>query len=205
MSTQWTVTALLGVLVFLNSLATIGLIRQVGLLHLRVRPVPPLATSEAPERGGYLGFAQDPWDLVAGDGAERLLLAFVAPSCSLCDSLIRGIDSLAAEISPRIRTIFASEAALERAREYIGSRGSSLPILAEDGAMSKNSVPGTPYGVVIDRSHRVLAAGGLNTLEHVELLIDRSEEDGLAGNEAVEHDHDLSDSMDGRGAVQAKI
>jgi methylamine dehydrogenase accessory protein MauD len=173
LTAQWTVTALLGAVVFLNSLAVIGLIRQVGLLHLRIRPVGALATEEGPKQGDELAFDRSPWDMqTAGAGADQLLLSFISPTCSLCDSLIRGLDSLAVGIRPRIGTVLLTDAVLDRATEYVRSRGSKLPILADDAVLRANDIPGTPYGVVIDRSHRVLAAGGVNSLEQLEVLID---------------------------------
>jgi methylamine dehydrogenase accessory protein MauD len=165
---------LLTTLIILNAIATVALIRQVGLLHLRIRPVPALITEEGPRIGDYMVFDQKPWELngVAAS-ADRFLLAFVSPTCRLCTSLMVGLRSLASRRSNETETILVTDVHARRAEEYLRShRADHLPFISDEGSSKRNNVPGTPYVAVIDRTGRVLSAGGVNTLEQIEYLLE---------------------------------
>lgn len=176
MSVTTTVLVLLALLVALNSLAMIGVVRQVGLLHLRLKPVQALKDEDGPAVGSRMNFDSEQWSFHAlPPQTERVIFAFFSPTCSLCGPLIPGLRRLHAEMSSREALALVSDTTRQRAEQYLSSkRAESLPLVAGDETFKENRIPGAPYIVVTDRAGAVAAAGGVNTLEQIELLVEEA-------------------------------
>lgn len=172
MSPTWTILLLLTILTALNSVALIGLIRQVGLLHIRIQPVPALDTEEGPRQGDRLEAASRIRDLLGIPvDTNRLLLGFISPTCGLCRPLLPAFQSVAATLEDDEATVLVTDVEPRRAREYLHGHGIGLPYFADPKSFKENNVPGAPFAVVIDRSGIVLSAGGVNSLEQIESLL----------------------------------
>jgi thiol-disulfide isomerase/thioredoxin len=119
-----------------------------------------------------LQFETNPWEVggVAED-AERILIGFFSPTCGICAPLMPAFQSLADNAPAGEAVVLASDAEFERSREYLAAKKVSLPFVAESGALKQNRIEGAPFAAVVDRAGVVLAAGGVNTLEHVEWLL----------------------------------
>lgn len=184
MDAQWTVTLLIGLLTALNALALVALTRQVGLLHIRIRPVPALETEDGPQPGDQLSFLTAPWQLPDLPAAvERFVLGFVSPTCNLCRPLLAGFQSIARAQTAEEATILVTEVDPDRAQEYFQGHGISLPYVAERNVLQANRIPGSPFVVVTDSTGKVLSAGAVNSLEQVEFLIDQARTDGAGPDE----------------------
>jgi hypothetical protein len=143
---QW---VLLGVL----TVVVVALARQIGVLHLRLDPVGAL---EVDDEGPALGDAPSPRTargrdgaptLVGGPGPERLV-AFVSPTCPICERLLPSLPAAA-------------------------SAGGLVPQVVWDADLERAyGVPGVPFVVVLDRMGVVRAKGTVNALEQVEGLVD---------------------------------
>lgn len=167
------VTIFLLILTGLNSVAVIALIRQVGVLHLRLQPLGPLVSSEGPENGARLTFAGAPWQPTSvSKNVDRVVVGFFSPTCSLCGPMI---PAFAAVNSSDVAVFLATDADPKRGREYLDGKGIHLPIAAaESTALVANDVPGAPYAVALNLEGQILAGGAVNTLEQLELLIQES-------------------------------
>ncbi|HSJ51800.1 MAG TPA: hypothetical protein VLA90_11060 [Actinomycetota bacterium] len=143
---QWILLAVLTVVV-------VALARQVGVLHLRLGPV---GAFEADDEGPEIGSAPPESDartlagetvLVGGPGPGRLL-AFVSPTCPICELVLPSLPAAAAAagLIPQV----VSDPRLEEAYD----------------------VPGVPFVVVLDELGVVRAKGTVNSLEQVEGLVD---------------------------------
>lgn len=172
----WPILALLTTLTLLNSVAVIALIRQVGLLHLRVKPVPALEGEGGPSPGDLLSFDAAIRELPGIDAeVERILLGFFSPTCALCAPLLPAFRAIAATQGTEEAVALVTDADRERAEEYLQEKRIDLPLIAETDAFKANQVPGAPFAVVSDAEGRVLASGVVNTLENVELLLERAQ------------------------------
>lgn len=169
-TTSWTILGLIALLTALNSIAVIALVRQVGLLHLRLRPVPALDREEGPQPGAILSFSPPPGELVPS--AERVVLGFFSPTCGVCGPLMPAFQSLASTLSAEEGVVLVTDVDAERARDYLGSKKIRVPVIAEESSFKANGIPGSPYVAVIDRESRVLTRGTVNTLEQIELLLE---------------------------------
>lgn len=145
----WIVSyVLLWVAVVVLSLAVVVLLRQIGVLHARVRP-----TGVHPANEGVAPATPAPF--VPGvdyRGSPLTLLAFTAPGCTLCASLL-----------PSLR-------ALDRAEEDV-----HLHVVAHAADTAATfaafNVRSTPYLVAVDGEGVVRGGGIANSLEQAELLV----------------------------------
>lgn len=125
MPAYWVVAMLLLVVTALNSLAVVALIRQVGLLHIRIRPLPALVDADGPQPGMDLVFDAGPWDSVVARGRDRLAFVFFSPTCSLCGPILPGIQRLAGERPEEF--VLVTDTTPERAREYLNGKHIASP------------------------------------------------------------------------------
>lgn len=140
---------LLWLAVLVLGFAVVALLRQIGVLHARLRPMGvhfagegPEKDQPAPQEGGF-GFARAPLTLVT----------FTAPDCVICHRLMPALRALEREYDDvRLEVVEHGPATLPVFRAY--------------------QVSSTPYVVAVDR-HGIVRGGGIaNSLEQVEVLIE---------------------------------
>ena len=175
LTVQWTVILLLSIIVALDTVAVVALVRQIGLLHLRLAPVPALQ-GDGPEPGSDLQLGPAAQKVLERKSVDRLIVGFISPTCSLCAPLVPAFNTLARSLSSTEDVILLTDADEIRTREYAGSKRIAVPILSDPDAFKGNRIPGAPFVVVADGARKCLAAGGVNTLEQVELLLEEARE-----------------------------
>jgi hypothetical protein len=116
--------------------------------------------------------------------AERLILAYFSPTCSLCSPLMGSLRSLQPTLRQEEYLLLVTDADLRRAEEYLSSKRLEAPVVARPTALAESRVPGAPYVVVTDRSGTVISAGGVNSLEQIELVVSAAS-DKPTGDRAV--------------------
>jgi hypothetical protein len=161
---------LIGVLSVLTAVAVVALIRQVGVLHLRIRPVAGVTGAGGPAYGSKLelpaGLAA-----LARRPAARFLVGFVSPTCGVCGPLTSAFGHLARSADSGTAVLLVIDAGRTEAEEYVRARGvGSLPYIADTASFAAN-VPGAPWAVVTDDSGRVIVSGGVNTLDNLEEML----------------------------------
>jgi thiol-disulfide isomerase/thioredoxin len=151
-----------------NSLVLLALVRQVGILLLRVGQVVP-----ANANGLSPGMSLDIPALVATVGPEdtrQKLLVFVTAECGACRSIVPAANEVARRYA-EIDVSFVADSIEEEARAWGQTMGLQPRIIATSGILKDFGIPGTPYACVLDDSFHVLKAGGVNHLDHLETLI----------------------------------
>jgi hypothetical protein len=171
MTALWVVVASLSLLVILNAVATIALTRQVGLLHLRVRPAP---LDHGPRVGGRLLLDAPLVPAAPGAPVELVLVGFISPGCAACSVLLSAFRSIAPRLADRERVVLVSDAGEPELRAHLDRHGIALPLVSSPGALRANGVPGTPFAVVTDGDGVVLGTSGVTSLEQVEHLIEHA-------------------------------
>jgi hypothetical protein len=142
---------MLWVAVVVLGLAVVALLRQVGVLHARLRPLGAHFAGEGPERHAPAPGAGT-FDY---GGAALTLLAFTSPSCTICASLAPGLRALR--------------------RQYADLALHEIDHGADTaGVFQAFGVASTPYFVTVDRAGIVQARGVANTLEQIEVLVEES-------------------------------
>jgi len=136
----WLTVVVLGV-------AVIALLRQVGVLHLRVAPMGVHFAGEGPE----LDQPAPDIDLTDYADAGVTLLAFTSPKCEICDSLKPDLDRIARhynEVSLRV-----------------------IDHASHPESFTNFRVRSTPYLIAIDRDGFVRSRGVANSIDQVEEML----------------------------------
>ena len=135
------------------SVMVVALLRQVGVLHTRLRPLGVHFAGEGPERLE----PAPPLPEVDYAGHTMTLVAFSSPTCEVCRSLL-----------PSLRAMERQYRDLALVEVELGP--TTQPVF------SAFKVRSTPYVVTVDRTGIVQGRGVANSLEQVEVLV----EEGLA-------------------------
>lgn len=164
---------LIGLLSVLTAVAVVALIRQVGVLHLRIEPVAGVTGVGGPAAGSELQLPAALNELARRD-AERFLVGFVSPTCGICGPVTAAFGRIAKTADAGTAVLLVIDASERDAREYVRSKGVGfLPYIADSASRAAN-VPGSPWAVVTDGSGKVIASGGVNTLDNVEEMLDQA-------------------------------
>jgi hypothetical protein len=161
---------LIGVLSVLTAVAVVALIRQVGVLHLRIRPVAGVTGVGGPDYGAEIQLPAALAEL-ARRPATRFLVGFVSPGCRVCGPVTSAFGHVARSADARTAVLLVIDASQPEADEYIRAKGVSfLPYIADTASFAAN-VPGAPWAIVADEAGRVIVSGGVNTLDNVEEML----------------------------------
>jgi hypothetical protein len=150
--TAWVASyVVLWVLVVVLALAVVALLRQIGVLHTRLRPLGVHFAGEGPA----LDEPAPPGAPVDYAAARLTVLAFTSPACELCAALL-----------PSLRALD---------RQY----GDLRVVVLDHGpatapAFRAFNVSSTPYLVAVDRLGVVRARGVANSLEQAEVMVEES-------------------------------
>jgi thiol-disulfide isomerase/thioredoxin len=169
MTGLWAVTVLLAVVVVVDSVAIMALARQVGVLHLRLTPLPGTAVRYGPTIGEPI--VLDRLAELITPGTERVVLAFVAPHCGTCTALLPAFRALAGHLPDTERLVFAGDVDEADLLAYLSGYG--VPVRTDPNALRGNNIPGTPFVAVVDSGRNVLTAGVVHNLEQIEFLLDQ--------------------------------
>ncbi|RMF13839.1 MAG: hypothetical protein D6757_07375 [Alphaproteobacteria bacterium] len=161
----------------------LALMRQIGALHDRIRPVGALSLSGGLKPGQAVppvvvhDVAQHPVSVSgeAEDGRARLLV-FTAPNCPVCAELKETLAAIARQERDWLAVIQVSDGPLaeheaaarashEQGIPYVLSR--NLGLLLEVGRL--------PYAALIDAQGVLKAKGLVNSREHLESLFEAHE------------------------------
>lgn len=150
----WVVSyVLLWIAVLGLSVMVVALLRQVGVLHTRLRPLGVHFAGEGPDRL----VPAPPVPGVDYGRSAMTLLAFSSTTCQVC-----------AELVPSLRVLERQYDGLALVELELGERWAPV--------FSAFNVRSTPYVVTVDRAGIVQGRGVANSLEQVEVLV----EEGLA-------------------------
>jgi hypothetical protein len=153
----------------------VALIRQVGVLHLRIQPVAGVTGAGGPAYGSGLELPAGLAELTRRK-AERFLVGFISPTCGVCGPLTSAFGRIARSAGPDTGVLLVIDARQREADSYVRSKGVSfLPYIADTASFAAN-VPGAPWAVVTDGSGMVIVSGGVNTLDQVEEMLAQAED-----------------------------
>jgi methylamine dehydrogenase accessory protein MauD len=172
----WVAVLALGALV-------VALMRQVGVLHERVRPAGALLGQEGPRPGEAAPVVEvEAWSgrrlRVGGQDPEGrgTLLFFVSPTCPVCKELLPVLPAVCAAEDPRLRLLLASDGPREEHEAFVGRHGldGERYVLSAELGLGYQ-IGRLPYAVLLDESGVVRARGLVNTREHLESLFEASD------------------------------
>jgi hypothetical protein len=149
----WTASyVLLWLTVLALSVTVVALLRQLGVLHARLRPLGVHAGREGPQLGAVAPAAPE----LDYDVAPLTLLAFTSERCQVCRSLVPSLPFLRRDYAADVNVV-------------VFDHGPSTASL-----FTAFNVHSTPYFVTVDRDGLVRGGGVANSLEQVEVLLEDS-------------------------------
>lgn len=153
-----------------------ALVRQVGLIHVRIPPagarmshsgpalgerVPAIAHQDVAGRTATLGSAR----------GRQTLITFVSSACGACDDIAPALHSLLASESGTTDLILVSDGPIGALSEFRERHGlQAIPAIANQDLREAYGIMGFPHAVLVDRDERVVSKGMVNNLEHFESL-----------------------------------
>jgi methylamine dehydrogenase accessory protein MauD len=143
---------LLWLAVVVLALAVVALLRQVGVLHARLRPLGAHMAGEGPPSGAPAPRS----DRLDYSVAALTLLAFTSPRCEVCRSLVPSLSYLERDYAADVQVVVLDHG----------------PATAE--LFSAFNVHSTPYFVAVGPDGLVRGGGVANSLEQVEVLVEES-------------------------------
>jgi len=167
---------LLWIAVLVLAAVVLALVRQIGVLHERLRPAGALALQAGP-RAGEPAPAVEATDLAgvahavgaaAIDGRDTLLF-FLSPTCPVCKALLPVLASLARD---GLRVLLASDGPRDEHEAFVLRERIALPYLLSAPLGIAYRVGKLPWAVLIDAGGIVRAQGLVNTREHLESLLE---------------------------------
>jgi len=170
---QWIAITGLGVLL-------LAVARQVGVLHRRLGPAGALVTNASAKVGDKV----EALTVATLDGIPKTigglnssgkstLIAFVAPDCPVCSSLMPVYKSLVSTEKDTIELVFASDKAVSGHDAYRKRHGiGDIPYFLSTELGMRFGVAKLPYAVLLDESGVVASQGLVNSREHLESLFE---------------------------------
>jgi methylamine dehydrogenase accessory protein MauD len=184
MNPIWEVSIILQWLLIVGlSVVVLALVRQLGVLTVRLNPSAALETLAGQEL------------LLGGSPAQApTVVVFVAPGCKPCDSLVPAFQKIARDYAlSAVRFIVAINADGPTARAYAEQhRLDGLDVLAAGRLANELGTSSTPYGIAVDSNGIVAKRAIVNALEHLEQML-------VVAELGVSRDGQ-NDSRDGNGA-----
>jgi methylamine dehydrogenase accessory protein MauD len=184
---NWPVAALLALAIAqaIQGVLLLVLLRQVGILGMRVRPagakqtlsgpaigqpVPPLSLPDSGNSGLML-------ELPAADGRAWLVF-FVAPGCSSCQLIAPAVRSLSAETADELGWGVICMGRRSDCVRFGAERsfGRSLFCYASDDIRDVYEIGTTPYALLIGADGNLISKGLVNHIEHLENMIEAARE-----------------------------
>lgn len=165
----------------------VGLARQVGVLHLRLRPLGAGQTGDGPPIGNH--YELPPVVSLRGELTPVLvrghlsLVTFVSPECNTCAPTMQAAGRLR-KAERGVRFVVAVDGGQAQGLKYAETYGFRDVVDADSlGALRCGS---RPYAVVLSGDGTVLASGVPNTLEQLEMLLAGARRESSARASAAE-------------------
>ena len=184
MSGIWLISYVaLWILVIAFAIIVLGLVRQLGMIYLRLGPEQNLlATSEGLELSKpapqfeVLEISQNR-NLTVDDLKGRpSILVFVSPSCSPCKELMPHIRQFQHTWNGKINLILFYQGDLQPAKDFYSAYDlNTLLVIDQNGKLSETfHVRATPFAYSLDKDCIVKKRGIVNDLSGLEELLEKS-------------------------------
>lgn len=179
MSGFWLVSyLLLWVALGVTIIGFVTLARQIGVIQRRIPPYGARETHVGPGIGEPAPLVRvtdlDGRELdIGGEKDKATLLVFISASCSACREVIPGLRSLARAERRTLETILVSLSNEQQTQEFLrANRVKDLPVVVSHGDVNEAyRVATAPYGVFVGSDGTVRSKGLVNSLEHLESLL----------------------------------
>jgi methylamine dehydrogenase accessory protein MauD len=165
MACLWATVLGLGVLV-------LALMRQVGVMLLRIGPRPPKQVEGlGPRVGDLVDLEHAGSEGISSSGSAAHALVFVSPTCTSCEFIPGAVKSLVHAYTTVEFRILVDGDGVDVENYVRRHRTGSILVLPGSDLRRSLNVNETPFAVLLAPDGRVLAQGISNNREHLEELL----------------------------------
>jgi methylamine dehydrogenase accessory protein MauD len=162
-----------------QSILILGLMREVGLIQLRIGPMSAMSDSEQGVPVGATAPTLEGADtlgrrvVIGAERARAQLLVFLSPSCGVCHSLVGPLGILGKSERDIVDVVAVCSATSDECAEFLKPVAKWIEILIDDDRAIKEAfnVTGSSFGLVVDRLGRAGQSGIVNNLQQLESLL----------------------------------
>ena len=163
----------LWVAVIVQVVFILALFRYVGLLLNRMPAQGPPLGRSAPLREVFDSEGEK--HVLGAQSPRHKVLIFTSPNCPWCKEMAPHIPSFAASLGPEydLLLVVADKPPAGEARAYIKrlGGGAALKLAVDSDLFESYAIPGTPYGLLIDKEGIVRGKGTTNTSTDLQTLV----------------------------------
>jgi methylamine dehydrogenase accessory protein MauD len=152
------------------------LARQVGLLHRRITPAGAMMDDTGPPIGAVMPAIAET-DIFGREATVRegwpTLLVFMSPHCSVCGELMPAVRAVARGERGTMNVLLVSlYQDVDTNRKYLERyRSLDLQMISSPDFSLRYKVTSPPFALVLGPNREVRSKGLVNTLEHLESLL----------------------------------
>jgi methylamine dehydrogenase accessory protein MauD len=154
-----------------------ALARQIGVLHQRIAPVGALSLPQPLKPGDPAPAMELPGldgslvKIGGARGARSQLLLFLAPDCTICETLLPALRSAEGAERGWLDVVLASDGEAGKHEAFVRDKGlTKFPYVLSEQLGRSYGVSKLPYAVLIDEAGKLSSTGLVNTREHLESL-----------------------------------
>ena len=173
------------VVVLVQGVLLVGLLREVGLIQVRIGPSFAMSNEEGPPVGSTapvvtLNTEVGGEAIIGGMRSKAQLLAFISPGCGTCHALVGPLGLIGRSESDILDVVAVCAGQDEDCREFFRPvRDSVIVVNDRDASIrSEFNVQGSPFALVVDKNGVVGESGVVNNLQQIEFLLRSLERSG---------------------------
>ena len=182
MSTPWIVAVVLqGLATAALTVIVLSLVRQLGVIAIRLNPSAGMQTDDGPGPGTELVAQEVPllgsgFVSVGGQRPRPSLVVFLSPDCGICNTVAEHVKVLAREYSETLDLMIVLSTTPRVGREYVRDHGfEKLPVVLKQNFPANYGIHTTPYALAVTREGTAAGRGVPNALEHLEELVAKAD------------------------------
>jgi methylamine dehydrogenase accessory protein MauD len=178
MSTPWIIAIVLQwALVLALAVVVVSLVRQLGIVAIRLNPSTGIDLGEGPGPGTEL--SAEPVTLLdgteyqfAGSRTKPLVVVYLSPDCTICNRVSAGVRVVASSYAADIDLLLAVNATPKATRRYLAERElQDLPVALVQDMPRHLGINTTPFALGVSEQGTVATRGIPNATEHLEETI----------------------------------
>jgi methylamine dehydrogenase accessory protein MauD len=190
MSGIWLISYIaLWILVVAMAIIVLGLVRQLGVIHLRLGPEDNLLVTRDGLELGSISPNFHATDVMSRKNitledlqGRQSVLIFVSPSCSPCQELLVDIKYFQKSKNGKINIIVISQSDFQTSMALAREHKLKIPVIADSEGLISNlyQVRATPFAYRLDEECVVQRRGIVNNMDGLESLLEEASPDEIA-------------------------
>lgn len=188
------------------SVIALSLVRQFGVLSIRLNPSAGFDTGDGPGPGTEIPelaidlFPRGEYS-VGGARANPQLLVFLSPDCSVCTTVANFVRAIGRSYGHEVDVLAVVQGTPRVVREFAEAHRLDVPVALRQNVPNTLAPNSTPYGLAITKDGTVAARGVPNALDHLEEMIKVARNGLPMSADSVLATHNWGDALPTNGDI----